>query len=653
MKKLISVIIVSFLAINSFSQETEKDTVKTINISDVEVVGVRANSNTPITQKKITRDEITKSYQGQEMTYILSNTPSVNFSSDGGHAQGYTYFRMRGIDQTRINMTLNGVNLNEPEDQGVYFSNYPMFALNVESMQIQRGVGTSSNGTSSYAGSINFESVKGLTKSTNIEAGYGSFNTGRVNVNHSTGKMKNGFAAFGSLSAYTSDGYRYNSGGNGYSGFLSVGYYGVKDVVKLTAFSGMSYNEMAWFAVAESDINIDPRTNYNPKGETDLFRQHFTQLQYTRQLSNKSTLTTTAYYNRLTGNWGMFMDSVNLMEFGLSSHFMGIISNYQLKTKKYEFNLGVNANDYQRTHKMVIDNFGTEPLYRNTGYKNEFGGFSKFTYKINKFNLFADAQLRYVDFKYKGDVPMQDLNWLFFNPKAGISFKQNNKFTHYFTVGQSHREPTRTDMFGGWDNLVTLNIINPEQVIDYEAGSYINLKNLAIQANVFYMDFKNEITLLGALGSNGLPLMTNVTKSFRSGIELDVNYKLGKYFSFLNNSSFMNCKIENNGATTRPLYTPNVIINQSVNFERKGLMASVSTRYQSESFIDFENTAVAPQFMVFNCAIGYKISKYSLVASFNNVTNKRYFTNGYLIGSDRYFFVNAPFNFGLTFKANL
>lgn len=651
MKKLISIFVISVFTVNSYSQES--DTTKTINISDVEVVGVRASSNTPVTQKKVTRDEITKSYQGQEMTYILSNTPSVNFSSDGGHAQGYTYFRMRGIDQTRINMTLNGVPLNEPEDQGVYFSNYPMFALNIESMQIQRGVGTSSNGTSSYGGSINFESVKGLIKSTNIEAGYGSFNTGRLNVNHSTGKSKKGFAAFGSLSAYTSDGYKYNSGGNGYSGFISAGYYGNKDVVKFTAFSGMSYNEMAWLAVSETDIKNDPRTNYNPEGETDLFRQHFAQLQYTRQLSNRSSLTTTAYYNRLTGNWGMFMDSVNLMEFGLSSHFMGFVSNYQLKTKKYELNVGVNANDYQRTHSMVIDNFGKDPLYVNTGYKNDFGGYSKFTYKINKLNLFADAQLRYVDFKYKGDVSMEDLNWLFFNPKAGVSFKQNNKLTHYFTVGQSHREPTRTDMFGGWDNLVSLNIINPEQVIDYELGSYLTLKNLSVQANLFYMDFKNEITLLGALGFNGLPLMTNVTKSFRSGIELDVNYKLGKYFFLLNNSSFMNCKIVNNNTVSRPLYTPNVIVNQSVNFEHKGFMASVSARYQSKSFIDFENTATAPEFVVLNCAVSYKLSKYTLLVNLNNITNKQYFTNGYVFGGERYFFVNAPFNFGATLKANI
>jgi iron complex outermembrane receptor protein len=604
-----------------------------------------------VTQKKITAQEISKSYQGQEMTYILSNTPSVNFSSDGGHAQGYTYFRMRGMDQTRVNMTLNGVPLNEPEDQGVYFSNYPMFATNVQSMQIQRGVGTSSNGTASYAGSINFESKNGLDTATNIEVGYGSFNTGRFNVNHSTGVMKNGLALYGSVAGYNSDGYRYNSGGNGYSVFVGAGLYKPKNVLKVTMFNGLSNNEMAWFAVSESDIKNDPRTNYNPKGENDKFKQSFVQVQNIKKFGSRSALTSTAYYNRLDGVWGMFADSVNLMNFGLGSNFYGLINNYSLNLNKLNINVGAIVNNYNREHSMHF-NRDTINLYTNNGIKRELSGYVKASYDINRFTLYADAQIRNVNFKYNGDVSMNDLNWTFFNPKGGINFRQNKNISYYVSVGQSHREPTRTDMFGGMDNLVSLNIITPEQVTDYELGSYLKYNKLSIQYNVFYMDFKNEITLLGALGANGLPLMTNVTKSYRSGLELDITYKISKAFTLVNNSSFMDCKIVNNGTETRPLYTPNIIVNQSVNFEHKGFIANISAKYQGKSFIDFENTSTTSQFTLFNCSVGYQFHKITALVHLNNITNKKYFTNGYVIAGERYFFANAPFNFGFTIKAN-
>jgi iron complex outermembrane receptor protein len=247
---------------------------------------------------------------------------------------------------------------------------------------------------------------------------------------------------------------------------------------------------------------------------------------------------------------------------------------------------------------------------------------------------------------------MNDLNWTFFNPKGGINFRQNKNISYYVSVGQSHREPTRTDMFGGMDNLVSLNIITPEQVTDYELGSYLKYNKLSIQYNVFYMDFKNEITLLGALGANGLPLMTNVTKSYRSGLELDITYKISKAFTLVNNSSFMDCKIVNNGTETRPLYTPNIIVNQSVNFEHKGFIANISAKYQGKSFIDFENTSTTSQFTLFNCSVGYQFHKITALVHLNNITNKKYFTNGYVIAGERYFFANAPFNFGFTIKAN-
>lgn len=644
MKKIL--LIVSILTtLTSIGQ----DTTKTVKLTDIEVTGVRTDNTTPISQKTLTKEDISKTYQGQEMSYILDKTPGITSQSDGGQPNGYTTFRMRGIDQTRINMTLNGVPLNEPEDQGVYFSNYPNFAMNIKSMQIQRGVGTSANGTSSYGGSINFEGKTGIEKEVSAQIGYGSFNTQRANITYGSGINKK-LAFYTGVSAYQSDGYKYNSGGQGYSAFVSGGYYGGKNVIKFTGFTGRSLNKMAWFAVSEDDIKKDPRTNYNPVGENDDFTQSFGQLQYVRSINRKSTLTTTGYYNRLDGVWGLFVSPTDLLKFKLGSNFYGVMSNYHLELNKLTLNVGVHANQYDRSHTGSID---TMKLYKNTGYKSDYSAYTKIGYKIGKFSLFGDLQIRNVGFKYVGDSSMTPLNWTFFNPKGGISYNYCKHINYYFSVGQSHREPTRNDMFGGQDNLISLNIITPEQVIDYELGSNLNLNKLSVQYNLYYMDFKNEITLLGALGSNGLPLMTNVSKSFRSGFEVSLNYKVTKWLSLTNNSNYSYCRIQGDGYEYQPLYTPNFVVNQGLEYSHKGLVVGLLGKYHSQSYINSDNTLTTPEFVILNANIGYTYKNYSLLLQVINLTNKQYYTSGYAVGTDRYFFVNAPLSGYVTLKVSL
>lgn len=652
MKKLALLLLLT-ITLSVSAQDTlvsNSDSLKTRELYHVTITGVRPISKTPISQKTLTKDDITKTYQGQEMSYIITNTPSIITQSDGGQPNGYTTFRLRGIDQTRINMTLNGVPLNEPEDQGVYFSNYPNFALNIKSLQIQRGVGTSFNGTASYGGSINFESQNGLQKQTMAQIGYGSFNTQRANATYSSGLSKRKLALFTSLSGYKSDGYKYNSGGSGYSGFLSGGYYGDKNVIKFTGFSGRSLNQMAWLAVSESDIKLDPRTNYNAKGEDDDFTQSFGQLQYIRSISNKSSLTTTAYYNRLDGLWGMFVDPTTLMKFKLASNLYGVMSNYNYTTNKLSFNMGVHANTYDRTHGGVI---GGSTLYTNTGTKVEYSGYTKLAYTYGKYTLYGDIQARHVGFSYVGDVSMTPLQWFFINPKGGVTYTKSNKVNYYVSIGKSHREPTRTDMFGGNDNLGTLNIITPEQVLDYELGSNVKLGKLSLQYNGYVMDFKNEITLLGALGGNGLPLMTNVSKSFRSGIEIDLNYHLTKEISLTNSSNYSYCRIKNGSETYQPLYTPSLIVNQGITYSKKGFIIGIQGKYATKSYITSDNSMTIPQYLTINANLGYTYKNYNVSIQGINLTNKNYYTSGYGIGGDRYLYVNAPSSFYITIKATL
>jgi iron complex outermembrane receptor protein len=351
----------------------------------------------------------------------------------------------------------------------------------------------------------------------------------------------------------------------------------------------------------------------------------------------------------LDGVWGMFVSPTDLMKFKLASNFMGVMSNYHLELNKLSVNVGVHANAYNRTHGGSID---TLHLYTNTGYKTDYSAYTKIGYTIGKFTVYGDAQIRNVGFRYVGDSTMKPLNWVFFNPKGGITYNYSNNVNYYFSVGQNHREPTRTDMFGGNDNLVGLNIITPERVIDYELGSNVKFNRLSIQYNAYYMDFKNEITLLGALGSNGLPLMTNVKKSYRSGLELDLKYQLTKNFSLSNSSSYSYCRILSDGKEYQPLYTPNFIINQGVEYRYNCFFIGMLAKYNSKSYINLDNTLSIPDYLILNANLGYRYKNYSIALQAINLTNHRYYTSGYGIGTDKYLYVNAPLSGYITLKAS-
>lgn len=641
MRKLL-VGLLMLLTINIYSQETVK-------LDTVVLSGIRADEKTPVTQKTITRSDIQKTYSGQELSVILDKTPSITSNTDGGHPQGYTYFRLRGIDQTRINMTLNGVPLNEPEDQGVYFSNYPNFAKNIKSMQIQRGVGTSTNGVSSFAGSINFVTPFGVKEKTELELEYGSYNTSRLNFTHETGLFGNNrFSSYLNVSKFNTDGYKYHSGSEGFSTFLSFAWYGDTETLKFTGFTGKSNNQMAWFAVSEDDIKTDPRTNYNSPDADDNFSQSLVMLEYKNRLNSQNKFSTTIFYNRLDGEWDLYVG--DMLNFGLSSNFFGIIGNYNYTPDTYDINIGMSANGYNRNHSMVILPNENVDIYNNIGYKNEYSTYFKVKHDIDVLTLFADVQYRYVTFRYNGDVDLQAKDWSFFNPKIGFTFTLDEKTSFYSSIGKSHREPTRSDMFGGEDNLVEFINVTPEEVLDYELGINYKSENLVLQGNFYYMDFDNEITLLGSLGSYSLQQFGNVEQSYRAGLELDFTWKVHEDVTFKYNGNFSDNQISDQGIEFEPLYTPKVINNFAVNMHKDDFFVEISAKHHSKSYLDFANENVTPSFIVTNMIMGVDRTKYAVNLSVLNILGVDYFTNGYMDGGVRNFYVNAPTSVYLTVK---
>jgi iron complex outermembrane recepter protein len=643
-------------------------------LEEISIQSIRADKKIPISEVTLNQKQIEEGYFGQEMPVLLSKTPSVTWVSDGGHDTGYSYFRLRGIDQTRINFTLNGVPLNEPEDQGAYFSNYPDFLNSVRSIQVQRGVGISTNGTSAFGGSVNMESPSLFdSASVEINSSFGSYNTYRVSPEFNTGLLKNKWSFYGRFSANGSNGFRENSGTIGQSGFLSGGYKSKKGILKFTGFSGESNNQMSYLAVADSSLKSNYRANYLTKDEKDKFKQTFGMLQYICALNKKSQFTFSTYYTNLSGGYSILFPP-DYYKFSVKSNFYGGIVNYQYSNKSLKVNAGINANKYVRYHFASFLNSENELFYKNAGHKNEVSAFTKFSYQVRKFNFYTDLQYRRSQFSYESDklvpISIPTINWTFFNPKAGILFSIGKNSTIYSSIGKTSREPTRNDMFAGYDNIDSLNYIEigslnrvkPERVIDIEVGVKLQFKKWKIDANFYNMQFKNEIAAIGQLSYIGLPLRKNVASSYRRGIELNltaepiknlfistqVNLSDNKIASYITDYD----SIEHINVT--PLLTPQIIVNQSIAYEiSKRISTEITGRYVGESFLENGNNQnlIVPSSFILNGGLSVKFYKnHSIQFLVNNITNQKYFSSGYVQGNQPYYFAMATRNFYISLK---
>ncbi|WP_020531501.1 TonB-dependent receptor [Flexithrix dorotheae] len=662
---------ISFLILqNTFSQDfSTSDSTKINSLIILPELPIAtayfAESNSPFTIHNLKKKELQPLNFGQEPSFILQNTPSVTAYSDAGSYYGYSYIRMRGIDQTRINMTLDGVPLNEPEDQGVYFSNFPDFLNSLDGMQLIRGIGNSKNGSASYGGSIQFDSPV-LNDSLSAEVGidYGSYNTYRIYGEFNSG-VKQNKGIYLRASQLHSDGYKYRSGNIGQSLFYSAGYFGESVTWKLTGFAGNQKNEMAWIGVPKAEIEDDPRTNGNAN-ENDQFFQTLIQLQNQIKISEKSAFHSSLYYNYLEGNYDF--DSNNfvglpsndeMFNYAFQSNFLGMFANYQFNSRHLGLVAGFHGNLYNRNHKGSELNLGQ--LYSNTGFKNEISGFLKLNYESEKWLGLVDLQVRNTSFSYKGNVEMDALTWNFFNPKAGLSYLLNDKTTFYYSVGYTGREPTRNDIFQGWDDLQADSLGNPdlgntspEYVTDHEFGMRISNHKYYLNLNGYYMDFKNEIVLNGQFGPNGIALTNNVEKSFRTGVELDFNWRINEHLGYKNSASFNYSRITESEITFSPILTPKFILFQEVVFHWKNLSAALNGRFQDYSYIDFANDNKIDSYFLVNSRLAYQIQKFTFMVRVNNLFNIKYFNNGYVDydGVSKYF-IQAPRNYMLSVKWRL
>jgi iron complex outermembrane receptor protein len=630
----------------------------------------QSGTDAPISQRTLGRQEIEQRSFGQEVPLLLQGAPSITSYAETGNYWGYSYIRLRGIDQSRINLTIDGIPLNDPEDQVLYFADFPDLASSLESVQIQRGVGTSSAGTASIAGSINFETTPlASNPGTRAQIEGGSFDTKRASAEYRSGLLSNGLAFYGRMSGVQSGGYRYHSGVMGRSALVSAGYFGARDVVKVMATAGLLHDTLSYLAVPDTELARDRRINPLLPTELDRFGEQLVSAAYTRLLGAASSWSTTLYRISASGNYDVAIDP-DLWNYHLNFAWYGLTSTWSWRRDRLRLNAGLNANSYARDHFAFVRPDLRDPTYLNTGHKGDASGFGKVAYDIGSATLFGDVQVRRATFRYEPDaragVAPGAISWTFVNPRVGLTYRLTPVLSAYGSYGASTREPARNDMLAGFDNLDTSNIafvgpfsrVRPETVRDLEAGVTVAANGLRLQANIFSMDFRNEIEPIGALSYLGLPLRKNVRASYRRGAELDGSAALPGGFTASASATLMRARIaeytdDASGATFRgvePLLTPKVATAHRLAWEGlRRWTLSVEGRYTGRSQLD--NTGnpalVLPAAYVADGAIVWRFGRdgrHAIEVRGNNLTGSKRYGSGYGSGDTPYYYVLPPRN---------
>ena len=618
---------------------------------NIVVSGIRAEEKTPVTKSDIDRSTIVRDYYGQDIPMLLRDTPSIDSYAEAGvGGSGYSYITLRGISPTRLNFTLDGVPLADSEDMGTYFADFPDLARSLQSIQVQRGVGTSTVGSPSFGGSINLESIAlSPTQSTNAEVGFGSFGTKNTSVGYQSGALPGGYSFYTRLSGDQSDGFRDSSGFRGRNLFVSAAKQNDDSQLRLTGFTAHEWTQQSFLAVDTDTLAQNLRANPFGPQDRDSFGYDLAQLQYLRALSPRTNMTASVFYQRGYGWYRLSGD-----QFGLDGLLIGSMVTLSTTRGPLTANYGLHVNEFRREH--TLDSGGIR-AYSNYGTKGEANAFAKFSYDDGHWHLYSDAQLRTTSFHYHGDVAIAPIRWTFFNPKLGARYDLSAVSSVYGSAGVSTREPARNDLFQGEDNASfahDLHAVRPEHLVDLEAGWNYRGPTSTFGANVYAMNFHNEIASTGELSPIGLLLRRNVDRSYRRGLELQYTWQAMPRLTLRGNANLSRNRIhtwtqfydvyDDAGNITgsqpitfhdvNPVLTPSMIVNQTVEYAPSSSTTfGVTARHVGRSYLDNtnNNAFVAPAFTTLEANGAIALSQnVNLRLQVNNLTNnKRVFPSGY------------------------
>lgn len=574
--------VVSYIGYESIQKKVSVDGSATVNFTlepstifkdEILVSATRAGNKAPVAVTNFSKDEISKENTGQDIPYQLSLSPSLVESSEAGNGIGYSALRIRGTDASRINVTINGIPLNDSESQGVYWVNMPDFSSSVDNIQIQRGVGTSTNGAAAFGATINFQTQTVNAKPyAEIQSVAGSFNTFRNTYKAGTGLINDKFSFDARYSKLKSDGFVDRAFSDHESFFVSGTYYTEKGMIKANVINGDQQTGISWWGNEFIHVKGDPHSRtYNPAGEyydedgnvhyyknqTDNYKQTHYQLFYSQELSKSMNMNAALHYTQGHGYYEQFQDDDNdyhdtyYADYGLSSpvingvevtqtdltrqkwlenDFYGFTYSLNYKKSRVDASLGAAWNKYEGDHfgnilwaqKGGIDN--NYQWYLNDSEKTDFNAFAKINYDLtDKLNVYGDIQYRHINYDMNGmDDDLEDLiqshKFDFLNPKLGIYYTINPNQNIYASFGVAHREPTRANFKDAKLDPSSLPV--DESLFDYELGYEFRSTKATFGANVYYMYYRDQLVPTGEKNSVGYDIMTNVDKSYRAGIEL-------------------------------------------------------------------------------------------------------------------------------------
>ncbi len=632
------IICLFYLLVPTLLSSQLTSTADSLDLENIIIASSRVSREAPYSFQNIDRAQIESIYIGQDPVTLLQRlAPSIISYSDGGTDIGnYSQFRLRGIDQDRLNISLNGVPLNDMVDHGTFFSNFSDFGNSVESIQIIRGTGANSVGAASYGGSVNFESPNLFKESSDhsVQLTAGSFGTLRTSAELSTGLMDQRYGVYARMTRTHSDGYKDNSGSDSYSLFFSTGIKGNDDVLKLTAFAGKTQNGQSYEHVPRSIIDIDPRTNFNNLNDVDDFEQNMVQLQYAKS-SGSLDYVLTAYYSGAGGVFPFTFDGSQFM-FGLENDQWGLQVGTTKTFKDMSLSFGVNAYTFDRTNFEFISPFVREPYFRDFTDKDEASVYLKWTKSTNGINLFANVELRHLDMNMTADETIIDPfnmseSYTFFNGSLGLSYDLNDYADIYLSYGETSREPTRSDLLNG--------VTESERVHDIELGYRYSSNKLKFAANLFYMNFDNEISKIGALVDRSyMEIRQNVPNSLRSGVEIEGSYDINSNIGFGLNLAYLNTSIDEyvDGANTftdvEHIFAPKWTISPSIHWQiTDQIVIDLNSLHVSQSFAELSNNQdfTLPAFTVLNAQLNMTVTdRLTLGVVVNNLFDVLYFTEG-------------------------
>lgn len=679
---------------------------------EILVRATRASENSATTYSNISKEQLSKNNLGQDLPFLLNQSPSVVVSSDAGNGIGYTGIRIRGSDPTRLNVTINGIPYNDPESQGTYWVNLPDFASSVDNIQIQRGVGTSTNGAGAFGGSLNIQTT------TKIDSAYaelnntvGSYQTVKNTVSVGTGLINNKFSFDGRLSRIRSDGYIDRGSSMLKSYFMSGAYYGKKDLLRFNVFSGSEKTYQAWNGVPENLLKSDRTFNsFTYDNQTDNYFQDHYQLLYSHSFSSVFSANAALHYTKGRGYYEEFKEDQNLANYGISpfpaggitinrsdlvrrrwldNNFYGLTYSLNYNpTSKLNYTLGGAYNEYDGDHfgEVIRGQFipignTNKPYYKGNGFKTDFNTFAKAEFNVGQFNLYADLQYRRVQYRVSGtdknrmDLDQKDqLN--FFNPKLGFSYEFNPQSNFYASLAVANKEPNRDDYINS--NLSTRP--KAENLLNIESGYRHRTQNFNAGINAYAMYYKDQLVLTGKVNDVGEYIRQNVERSYRYGLELDSRVLINKSLSWNFTASLSENKVKNfteysddydnggqiitNYKNTSLAFSPSFISSSELSFIplKKTELALIS-KYVSEQFLD--NTSNSQRkldaYFVNDLRLRYNtrmgsLKNIGITLLLNNITSELYEANGYtfsyLYGGDftteNYYYPQATRNFLLS-----